>query len=82
MITICLVVATLVLAVLAVDAGVRGERVQAIFMILFAGLLFVAFFFSLSDASRGDLPEYDPETCVDLAYLDGRWTCIPREEAG
>lgn len=28
------------------------------------------------------LPSYDPETCMDLAWLDERWTCIPREEAG
>lgn len=82
MITICLVVAALVLVVLAVDAGFRGERIQAVFMIFFALLLFAAFSVTLSDASRGGLPEYDPETCVDLAHLDGRWTCIPREEAG
>lgn len=27
-------------------------------------------------------PAYHPETCVDLAWLDGRWTCISRDEAG
>lgn len=28
------------------------------------------------------VPAHDPETCVDLAWLEARWTCIPREEAG
>lgn len=28
------------------------------------------------------VPRYDPEKCIELQWLDGRWTCIPRDEAG
>lgn len=28
------------------------------------------------------LPVHDPETCMYLAWLDERWVCIPRDEAG
>jgi hypothetical protein len=28
------------------------------------------------------LPSYDPEKCIELQWLDARWTCIPIDEAG
>jgi hypothetical protein len=28
------------------------------------------------------VPSYDPEKCIELQWLDRRWTCIPRDEAG
>jgi len=31
--------------------------------------------------SPGPWPSHGP-ACVDLAWLDGRWVCIPQEEAG
>lgn len=33
-------------------------------------------------APAPSVPRYDPEKCIELQWLDGRWTCIPIDEAG
>ena len=75
-----------ILAGILAGAGVfldfHGLTRPAIVAGLLAQVAFVLMIAVLGDTNWGNMPAYDPETCIDLAWLDGRWTCVPREEAG
>lgn len=79
---ITLLAVAAVLSCLAFLADLHGRTGAAIFAGVTATAAFILMLAVLSDVTWGNAPYYDPETCVDLAWLEARWTCIPREEAG
>lgn len=81
-IPVLLITAAAILGALAVFADFRERPDGAVIAGLLAVVAFALMLIILPDVSWGSVPEYDPETCADLARLDGRWTCIPREEIG
>jgi hypothetical protein len=79
---IVLLAVAAVLSCMSFLADLHGRTDAAIFAGVTALSAFALMLFVLPDVAWGNAPRYDPETCVDLAWLDARWTCIPREEAG
>lgn len=71
-----------VLSFTALLADLQGRTNVAISVGVTAAAAFVLMLISLSDVTWGNAPLYHPEKCVDLVWLEARWTCIPREEAG
>ncbi len=82
MIPISLALLASLLAGVAVFQDFYGYTRLALAMGLVALVAFAAMIVTLQDVNWGNAPAYNPQTCIDLAHLDGRWTCIPREEAG
>jgi hypothetical protein len=75
--TVALTLVVAVMISMAIPLGPDDRARNAVAMGLLAVVALV-----LTLTVLYGVPTYDPETCVDLAHLDGRWMCIPREEAG